>query len=88
MRRSDFEVFTDRFLPEENEDGDIKKYETYGEEYEEAKRKAGEDCKYLWTILEGDSGKWYLSPGFHLVNRMAYVITAKPWDEKTRDYKY
>lgn len=89
MRRDDFSVWRDKFLPEEDEYGDIKRYETYGEELEEAKRKAGEQCEYLWTVIEGgDNGNLYLSPGYHFVNRMFYVICRNTWKENTRTYKY
>ena len=42
----------------------------------------GPKYKYLWTVLESDTGRsdaWYITPGFHLVNRVGYVITEVPW---------
>lgn len=33
--------------------------------------------KYIWTILEGDDGVSRIAPGYHLVNRLAYIITEK-----------
>lgn len=45
----------------------------------------------VWAILEsgdGDDGNWYASPGFHLVNRMGYVLTKKQWTDKLRDAIY
>ncbi|MEP6897743.1 MAG: hypothetical protein ABI870_04340, partial [Rhodanobacter sp.] len=46
---------------------------------------------HVWTILEsgdGDDGNWYASPGLHLVNRMGYVMTKRPWVDEMRDAIY
>ena len=46
---------------------------------------------HVWTVLEagdGDDGNWYASPGFHVVNRMGYVMTKKPWTDELRDAIY
>lgn len=29
----------------------------------------------LWSIVEGDSGKLYISPGVHWVNVLGYIVT-------------
>lgn len=45
----------------------------------------------VWAILEsgdGDDGNWFASPGFHIVNRMGYVMTKKPWTDELRDAVY
>ena len=31
----------------------------------------------VWTVLEGDNNVWYVSKGFHIVNRIGYLITEK-----------
>lgn len=36
------------------------------------------DEEYVWTVVEAE-GKMYAMPGFHMVNRMGYVIGQKPW---------
>jgi hypothetical protein len=33
----------------------------------------------VWTVLDCD-GKWYLSAGFHVVNRIAYIVCKKDHD--------
>jgi hypothetical protein len=46
---------------------------------------------HVWTILEsgdGDDGNWYASPGFHIVNRIGYVMTKRPWTNELRDAIY
>jgi hypothetical protein len=38
----------------------------------------------VWTIVEtGDDRdeNWYAEPGFHIVNRIGYAVTEKPWSE-------
>ena len=33
----------------------------------------------VWTIVEGDDDGWYAEPGFHIVNKLGYVVSDKPW---------
>jgi hypothetical protein len=44
----------------------------------------------VWTIVEGDSGRLYASAGFHLVNKLHYVVTEEEWTEQdeTTDYRW
>lgn len=44
----------------------------------------------VWTVVEGDSGKLYAQTGFHIVNKLHYVVTEEPWTEEDTaiDYKY
>ena len=42
--------------------------------------------EHVWTIVNsGDDsdGNWYAQPGFHVVNRLGYVMTRKPWSDST-----
>lgn len=57
-------------------------------DFEEVK---DQPVNYVWTILEsgdGNDGNWYASPGLHVVNRMGYVLTKKPWTDELRDAIY
>ena len=54
-------------------------FETYGAEFERVKFVLTAFPDMVWTIVEGDEGHRYLSAGFHLVNRVGYFLTAKPW---------
>ena len=48
------------------------------------------DFRLVWTILDCD-GKLYVSPGFHFVNRIDYVLCEVPWtdeDLQQPDYRY
>lgn len=33
----------------------------------------------VWTIVDTDEGHWIAIPGFHIVNRLGYCMTTKPW---------
>jgi hypothetical protein len=45
----------------------------------------GKDCAtlktvssdYVWTVVDCDGDQW-ITPGFHVVNRVCYLITRKP----------
>jgi hypothetical protein len=50
-------------------------YETYGEELEFVKR---QPARQIWTLVDGDDGALYLLSGFHLVNRIGYLVSTTP----------
>ncbi len=47
-------------------------FETYGEELAFI-RKQNPRC--VWTLVDGENGDQYLLSGFHLVNRVGYLIS-------------
>lgn len=56
-------------------------FETYGEELEHV-FKESKKGNNVWTILECD-GDWYLASGFHIVNRMGFLITKEAYKVET-----
>lgn len=46
--------------------------------------------EHVWTIVETgfDTGSWYAGPGFHVVNKLGYVLTTRPWVDETPDALY
>ncbi len=75
----DDENFWEVFKPEKNhldEDAsyDGCMFETYGKELEYVMSKTKEQ---IWTILDGDT-KTIIASGYHLVNRIGYLICEKP----------
>ncbi len=54
-------------------------YETYGAELEYVR---AQPKNRVWTIIEGE-GSPVIASGFHFVNRLGYVLTAKPFDDNT-----
>jgi hypothetical protein len=50
-------------------------YETYGQEWDHVK---AQDPRHVWTVVSGEEDSlWYL-PGFHLVNRLGYLVCEHP----------
>jgi hypothetical protein len=37
------------------------------------------DKHRVWTVVEGEDDSWYALPGYHVVNKLGYVLTDKPW---------
>lgn len=51
----------------------------------------GEPPHHVWTVADsGDDsdGNWYAQPGFHVVNKLGYVMTRRPWSDSTPDAIY
>jgi hypothetical protein len=47
--------------------------------------------EHVWTIVDsGDDsdGNWYAQPGFHVVNKLGYAMTRRPWADATPDAIY
>lgn len=63
-------------------------YETFGPELDYVLSFANDfnKQKRVWTLLEVD-GKQYVSAGYHMVNRMGYFITEKPWSTGTEEFE-
>ena len=56
-------------------------FETYGEELAFVRR---QDPHTVWTLVDGaDDDATYLLSGFHLVNRIGYLISRSPVPEGT-----
>lgn len=47
-------------------------FETYGEEMAFIR---AQDPRRIWTLVDGDNGGLYLVSGYHLVNRIGYLLT-------------
>lgn len=83
-RRQDFDVFADKYSPKFKGIDHIF-YQIHGKDLEYI---MSQPSNYIWTLLEGDTGKLYICPGYHLVNRQGYLLTERPWEEGQRDYFY
>lgn len=56
-------------------------FETYGKELEKVLE---QKIEHIWTIVSDDFDDLYLVSGYHLVNRMGYILCEVPFD---RDYE-
>jgi hypothetical protein len=77
--------FYENFTPVENHldnnaSWDNCMFETYGEEEDYVRE---QDNNNIWTIVEGDNDTMFIESGFHIVNRMGYLITEEKWGEET-----
>lgn len=79
MYRLPYDEWFDKYQPILNEiTGDEQyQFETYGDELQYVLQ---QDDKHIWTEMDGDEGVSIVS-GYHLVNRIQYYITVKPWDD-------
>jgi len=42
----------------------------------------------VWTVVETDEDRLLILPGFHLVNRLGYLLTRKPWQADSEEFDY
>lgn len=56
-------------------------YETFGPELDYIVALANDSKMkhHVWTIIEGDNDKMYVSADYHIVNRFGYMVTENPW---------
>ena len=54
-------------------------FETYGEELDYIKSL---DERYVWTYQDDDEGFPCYTAGYHIVNRIGYIVTKQPWSDK------
>ncbi len=50
-------------------------FETYGDELAFVRQ---QDARTIWTLFDGEDGDLYLGSGYHLVNRIGYLISTVP----------
>ena len=53
-------------------------FETYGEELAFVR---SQNPRTIWTLVEGDDCTEYVISGYHLVNRLGYLISSIPFPE-------
>ncbi len=58
-------------------------YETFGEELEYVKAQPNER---VWTIVDGEGNDLIVIAGFHIVNRLGYLVTFEDWSDEFEEY--
>lgn len=77
MAEMTFDEWVEQFKPIKNRLGDVRMFETYGEDYEFVKV---QNPLCIWTY--GDAGEGsYIVEGWHYVNRIGYYITEIPFNK-------
>jgi hypothetical protein len=87
FRRIDENTFIDKFRPQRNPldltasldfgDGGCL-YSAAGKEFRHV---LAQDPRTLWTLVEGDDGSLFIESGLHIVNRLGYLVTARPFED-------
>lgn len=69
------EAFTPLYTPitEGNEEAGL--FETFGKDLEFVRN---QNPANIWTVVDGSDDNMYLIAGYHLVNRINYIITEQP----------
>lgn len=57
-------------------------YETFGQELDYVKQQPN---KRIWTIVD-EEDKLYVIAGFHIVNRLGYLVTNEEWSDEFETY--
>jgi hypothetical protein len=52
--------------------------ESYGKDFEIVRRL---NPDYVWTVVDGEHGEQWITPGIHYVNRICYLVTEVPHAE-------
>ncbi len=55
-------------------------FETYGKELDFVR---SQDPRIIWTLVDGDDGNQYVMSGYHLVNRVGYLVSTIPFPDDT-----
>ena len=61
-----------------NGDGPGSLFETYGEELAFVR---SQNPQTIWTLVNGDDGNQHILSGYHLVNRIGYLISTIPFPD-------
>lgn len=62
--------------------------ETYGADLDKVYEIRKTKPNYLWTVIDGNDGEIYVTPGFRFVNRIHYMVSTEPWTDEMEDYLY
>ena len=64
-------------------------FETFGEELKVVQRAYEKDPRCVWTLVTpGCCNHWYISSGYHYVDRMGYFVTEVPFEGDFLVIKY
>lgn len=79
------DTFIEQYKPIE-ENGSIKQFDWTNEQDLEIIKQTEE--KYIWTCLDGDSSKLWLTNGSWRINRMFYVICKKSCNKERGEIEF
>jgi hypothetical protein len=79
-RAGSYESFIRRYLPLE-EQGDLIRDWRNSEILAAFDRGRENGHRFVWSLVEGESGRCYLVPGFATVNYLGRVLCSYPWSD-------
>lgn len=63
--------------------------ETFGKDLELVLKQVENNHRKVWTLVDSCGGEDLIAiAGYHLVNRINYVITEEEWKDKNEEYVY
>jgi hypothetical protein len=68
-------------------DTELGMLETYGSDLEKVLKIAKVNPKRVWTVCDSDDGL-VIFAGYHLTNRVFYIITDEEWIDVNEEYFY
>jgi len=90
--KMDMDTWSDKYQPVLNLLGDNPSlddgnggimFETYGREVDFVRGVTITNPRNVWTYLDGSDGQPLIVNGWHLVNRIGYLVTAVPAEPET-----
>ena len=73
--------FVSRYEPIERSTGTILRWRNDKEILAAFDRGRDDGHRYVWTLVQGDTGRCYFVPGFATVNYLNRVLCKKPWSD-------
>jgi len=62
--------------------------ETFGKDLELVLEQAKINPKKVWTVVDGQEDNLIVIAGYHLCNRVHYIITEEEWKDENEEYIY
>jgi hypothetical protein len=80
----EYEAWAAEYVPRKNRvtkgrpyDGCM--FETFGDDIDFLVNRSKIKAEYIWTLIDCENENQYILPGYHIVDRVGYFITKKPW---------
>jgi hypothetical protein len=76
------EEFDETFKPIDDQHDQTWQFESKNEATKEAEKLSKEHpYRHIWTVVDGDDGSLVAINGYHLCNRLFYIVCETPWGE-------
>lgn len=62
-------------------------FETYGTDITHVVKLANTEPRRVWTAIDGEDGRLWWVAGYHMVNRVYYIISKEEWESEDEEYR-